>query len=49
MSRVLGFAADWFRSNVRVILQYSVIFPNSKDDNEKGHARDRGLNKSMSP
>ena len=26
MSRVLGFAADWFRSNVRVILQYSVKF-----------------------
>ena len=23
MSRVLGFATDWFRSNVRVILQYS--------------------------
>ena len=24
MSMVLGFATDWFRSNVRVILQYSV-------------------------
>ena len=24
MSRVLGFATDWFRSNVRAILQYSV-------------------------
>ena len=24
MSRVLGFATDWFRSNVCVILQYSV-------------------------
>ena len=24
MSRVLGFATDWFRNNVRVILQYSV-------------------------
>ena len=25
MSRVLGFATDWLGSNVRVILQYSVI------------------------
>ena len=25
MLRVLGFATDWFRSNVRVILQYSVM------------------------
>ena len=25
-SRVLGFATDWFRSNVRVILQYSVKY-----------------------
>ena len=24
MSRFLGFVIDWFRSNVRVILQYSV-------------------------
>ena len=26
MSRILGFATDWFSSNVRVILQCSVIF-----------------------
>ena len=25
MLRVLDFATDWFRSNVRVILQYSVM------------------------
>ena len=25
MLRVLGFATDWFKSNVRVILQYSTI------------------------
>ena len=25
MSRVLGFAIDWFRSNVRLVLQYSAI------------------------
>ena len=27
MSKVLGFATDWFKSNVRVILQYSVKKP----------------------
>ena len=25
MSRVLGFATDWLRSNARVILQHSII------------------------
>ena len=25
MSRMLGYATDWFRSNLRVILQYSVM------------------------
>ena len=24
MSKLLGFATDWFRSNVHVILQYSI-------------------------
>ena len=38
MSRVLGFATDWFRSNVRVILQYSVIIKSLSV-----HSADKGM------